>query len=290
MKSSKLILLFLLIASLAMAQQKLPVYFIGEDYTDLSQTSNSAFYYQNLELKTDIVLEEAFAAAYYPDESILIVVTQNSEVYSFKKEGKKFITQNIKSLTEKERPLSVRFTTNSGLIYLHTSNLKIEQQIAAQPFMQMYSDRCYRIEISPKGENYYAIAYEKPNETLLLGKYYLANAKKIGMDFNSNSFYIELKEELAQPFKESPGDDLPEAIYVLKKKVIVCKTIKGWSLHNMDGSFIQFYSTQNITCDGWMSPIAENNNYYVVARKGPEAIKYRMDMESGQLTPLDVKN
>jgi hypothetical protein len=267
-----------------------PAWFVNDDAHDLSLLSNSKIVYKNIFLKTDTLLDEIAASAYYPDENQLIIVTSDACAYLFKQEKSTFNKKKSYKPAFAERFISVHFTRNPGLLYIFSSDLKTEEEISKKPYLQIYAEKVGKVDFYENMANCDGIPIANVKETVLTG-FYLVNGKEIKLNADLvNWITIKLASDLSSPFREGPGDRLPEAVFLFKDKGLICRTIDGWSLHKPDGSLIKNFFLGKIEYDWWQNPVFERDDYYVIARIGFQKYRYKLNVKKGILEPDSDKN
>jgi hypothetical protein len=267
-----------------------PVWFVNDDSHDLSLLSNSKIVYKNLFLKTDTLLDNIVAGAYYPDEHLLILVTDDACAYLFKQEKTTFNKKKSHKPGFAERFLSVHFTRSPALLYIFSSDKKIEEEISKKPYLQIYSEKVGKVEFAENMANCEALPVSDANETVLPG-FYQVNGKEIKLNMGTEKWItITLPTDLMSPFRDGPGDRLPEAVFHFKDKGIIFRTIDGWSLHKPDGSLIKNFPLVKIEYDWWQNPVLERDDFYVIARIGPQKYRYKLNVKKGILEDDSEKN
>lgn len=156
--------------------------------------------------------------------------------------------------------------------------------------LQMNSDYHTRLALLPGADSYFGIPekydWEKvPFNTCLAACYRLEKAgKTIQISLAPNQLItLELPEALAEPYRSGPGDALAEAVFVIPQRGILCRTTEGWSLHDVKGKPVKWFSTIGIQNGWWTHPVYENDAFQVYYQIGPGGSFYKLDIESGLL-------
>jgi hypothetical protein len=259
-----------------------PVWFCGTHFYGLEISSGSLVYKKNV-LIVKPMPERIFAAAYYPDTGIIIIVCRDGTAYHFTLKGKIFV-QTVRIIPQrKERVEIVTFTRLHTLCYIFSTDLAIEDEIRRSPERQIYSDLFRKVTFTDEAKKVDAIR-RSPDDTLLPGGICI---------FMGNSVYLELgdsvqltldsPDQFARPYREGPGDYFAESIFIFPDKGILCRTTNGWSFFNPDGTFAAFFSTDGITFTWWGKPVIRKGRITVTARSGPQSVEYYFDIPSEKL-------
>lgn len=222
-----------------------------------------------------------FAAAYYPGEKALLIVTPDAEAILYRETDGAFEEANRFTPDVKVRAASVRFTQIPGLAYLMAIDVKKEAELKESVGRQEYADRHYRLELTPEAKGWDGVPAGNPKERLLTGLY-KADGKSIALYRNGDALRVGLPDRAAPPFFSGPYEDLPQSVFLFSGKGIVCKTVDGWALCSDGGKLIRWFSTRGIA-GWWVGAEWRDGAFMVSYQDGPTVHTLRMDVKTGKL-------
>lgn len=228
---------------------------------------------------------DAFAAALYKKNKALIVVTRDARARYYELTGARFVLKREADSGKDKRMLSVRFTRLPSLCYLFTSDRAIEREIAKDVSRQVYPERLQRFAFTDVAERCDAIPLTTTGENPL-GAVYLVDGRVLHLDRGEGWSRVVLPERLGAPFRQGPGDDFAQALFLFPKAMIA-KTQTGWALLGSGTADGKLISTKGIDVVWWQKPYEKDGAFFVVARTGPGGDLYRIDAAKGTLVKVE---
>lgn len=237
---------------------------------------------------------DIFGAAYYSFASKLTIVENDGTVRMYKGKNNFYKIYGMQSLDYIATTENVRFTRIPELLYLLVIDTFRAIDLANTP-KQSYPDRFIRINLSG------LTGYEGiPSDTnaskegiLIIGAYYYRSTPKsiyLNLDVKKE-IHLEFTGEIDDPFRTGPGDPLAQSLFIFPEKSIVTKLTTGWAIHDMNGKLIkEFNDPIKERWNWWEHPIFKDNNFFVIKRTGPGGIKYKLDVQSGNMIVVENNN
>ena len=227
---------------------------------------------------------QLYAAAYYPDHDVVVVVELNGAVSKYGKEGEVYLRQARRALDFDATALSVLFTTLPDLVYLLVEDDARAATLRRQPTAHASADRYARVVLDKTAKPWHAVPWHaEADGAVLHGIYSLSEDRTtVTLQLDDQSMVLHLPEPLDEPFRSGPDDSLAQSVFVFPTG-IVCKTPHGWSLHQPNGQLVQWFSTEGIAATSWGDPNCEDGTFLVSAIGPAGSEDYILDTPSAKL-------
>lgn len=261
------------------------VWFVQKDVHGLRQLRTGGIYYGYRRLSLDESPGKLYAAAYYPRDCVLITISPDATVRLY--EGSKLKVK--RSPKVKAETASVRFTRMPGLVYLLYNDVaakeSINQQWSEGRMIQAYWDVRERLVLRDSAKNWHGIPASDSDGCFLNGCYRTQDDEVNLSLAEGKQITLKLPEPLDKPFDSGPNDPLAQSVFMFPGHGILCKTVKGWSLHKLEGKPVKFFPI--IATNGWwVDPYYKDGNFYVRTQSCADYYTYRLDIPSGRLVQI----